>query len=51
MRRRGEIGNLMAGLFVVYVVGGIAYSWEPLAVVDDPNVFMPGSQPGDATLE
>jgi hypothetical protein len=36
---------LVAGLLVM------AYAWAPLAVVDDPLVRMPGTQPGQVALE
>jgi hypothetical protein len=30
---------------------GVVYAWTPLPVADDPLVRMPGTQPGEATLE
>ncbi len=41
-------------LFIVigaYATFYAAYSWSPLAVDQDQNLFMPGSQPGSAVLE
>ncbi|HSR34778.1 MAG TPA: hypothetical protein VLY63_29765, partial [Anaerolineae bacterium] len=40
-------------LTLVLALGGVyaAYAWTPLAVVDDPLVRMPGTQPGQVALQ
>jgi hypothetical protein len=42
---------LIFALAFILVSGPIAYAWTPLAVAADPLVRMPGTQPGQATLE
>ncbi len=44
----------LVGIFtlVLFLAGaGIAFGWLPLSVKDDPLVRMPGTQPGQVTLE
>jgi hypothetical protein len=36
---------------VIFLLSAGVYAWAPLAVVDDPLVRMPGTQPGQVTLE
>ncbi len=40
------IGNLLVLTFVILMTVYSAFSWTPVPVKDDHNVFMPGSQPG-----
>jgi hypothetical protein len=52
--RRSSVSTLKT-LFILTislaVTCGGAFAWTPLAVKDDPLVRMPGTQPGQATLE
>ena len=43
--------SLIATVVLLAVTTGGSFAWSPLAVVDDPLVRMPGTQPGQATLE
>lgn len=43
--------SLITALVVLAVTSGGSFAWSPLAVVDDPLVRMPGTQPGQVSLE
>ena len=45
--------TILSILTLVLAFGGVfaANAWAPLAVVDDPLVRMPGTQPEQVTLE
>jgi hypothetical protein len=45
------IKYLVAAAFCLTVASTTALAWTPLPVADDPLVRMPGTQPGQATLE
>jgi hypothetical protein len=42
---------LVSTVALVVVAAGTAFAWAPLAVEEDPLVRMPGTQPGQVTLE
>lgn len=42
---------IILGLVIVLAGAYAVYAWAPLPVVDDPLVRMPGTQPGQVTLE
>jgi hypothetical protein len=50
---RAVQGSILALITVGFLLASaaVAYAWDPIPVVDDQNVFMPGSQPGSANLE
>jgi len=43
--------TLVSTIALVVVAAGTAFAWTPVAVEDDPLVRMPGTQPGQVTLE
>ncbi|MGD8863846.1 MAG: multiheme c-type cytochrome, partial [Myxococcales bacterium] len=49
--RSSALRLAMGVVLAVIAVAGVASAWEPLPVVDDPLLRMPGTQPGQATLE
>jgi len=50
MKRRLLV-YLLLTLLLVTTSFFVAYAWTPLAVVDDPLVRMPGTQPGQVALQ
>jgi len=46
-RIKHRIGALLVLTFVLLMAVYSAYSWTPIPVQDDHNLFMPGSQPGE----
>ncbi|MGD2049903.1 MAG: multiheme c-type cytochrome, partial [Chloroflexota bacterium] len=51
MKRRRRLFFL--SFLIIFLLVGVygAYAWAPIAVVDDPLVRMPGTQPNQVTLE
>ena len=46
-----RIATAIVAITVMILFNAIANAWTPLAVVDDPFVRMPGTQPGQVSLE
>jgi hypothetical protein len=46
-----RIATAMVAITVMILFTAIASAWTPVAVVDDPLVRMPGTQPGQVSLE
>lgn len=51
MRKRNVLVWLAAVLFLALLGFATVYAWDPLPVDDDPLLRMPGTQPGQVTLE
>jgi hypothetical protein len=48
--KRSSLLLSLVGIFLISFAGSVA-AWTPVPVVDDPLVRMPGTQPGQITLE
>ena len=49
--RAGKFARWFLATGIVCIAAAAALGWTPLAVVDDPLVRMPGTQPNQVTLE
>ena len=51
IKNRKIVVVMMITLGLLLASGAIAYAWNPLSVVDDPFVRMPGTQPNQVALQ
>lgn len=51
MKLRTNLLWLIFAISISFVLVGIGFAWTPITVEDDPLVRMPGTQPGQVSLE